>query len=542
MKFKRFDESKKLNESFPLKSVIDWDHVAYSINKELGDDFLINIHEDQTSRMMGGKISVLFSLIEVGNFKNHYRGFFTTSGDNETITVSMNGGSLTGTNLGDATSPEEIATKLIDFVKLQEGYNKMKVKNLSNNRKMSESVDIFSAKSSGVLSLSPEVNKKLRTVIKDWYIAEFPNDELGAELLDDFTFEDLFNDLTHNVFDYECCADDSLVRERVFEELSNILGVDYDVIYRKWIDTGRKQRIQERLVRKLKETWSRPWDGLKGQEKLDAIKKFCAENPSLDPARVLCSNDGLARVEEEPIIIGDYKFVQDGRAWDVYRNDKFLYTGTRFAICKQISDLWEKDLYKTETFKKVNEAVQLNDDSPFKSIIGNLLIYMYDKIDKDLGIQIDKVSYNRSGNPVANFTLTAERGDNYKEFKGYLIFFEGSQSFEVYMIPETSKFGFGTRIGTAHNAEEVANILVDFLKNKLQVGITLPDDIQEDIDVRSGTEKRVARDIANETEIPEDFVYQCFDSWKKFGFNLKSGEPVDTEELKWLVVSEYNRA
>lgn len=378
MKFKRFDESKKLNESFPLKSVIDWDRVAYSINNELGDDFLINIHEDQTSRMMGGKISVLFSLIEVGNFKKHYRGFFTTSGDNETINVSMNGGSLVGTDLGDATTPKEIATKLIDFVKLQEGYNKMKVKNLSNNRKMSESVDIFSARSSGVLSLSPEVNKKLRTVIKDWYVAEFPNDELGAELLDDFTFEDLFNDLTHNVFDYECCADDSVVRERVFEELSDILGVDYDVIYRKWIDTGRKQRMQERLVRKLKESWSRPWDGLKGQEKLDAIKKFCAENPSLDPARVLCGDDGLARVEEEPIIIGDYKFVQDGRAWDVYRNDEFLYTGTRFAICRQISDLWEKDLYKTESVDKNLKESRSTDFPAYKVLMWDVILQQLD--------------------------------------------------------------------------------------------------------------------------------------------------------------------
>ena len=41
----------------------------------------------------------------------------------------------------------------------------------------------------------------------------------------------------------------------------------------------------------------------------------------------------------------------------------------------------------------------------------------------------------------------------------------------------------------------------------LELGIVIPDDIQEDVDVRSDIEKRVARDIANETEIPEDFVY-----------------------------------
>ena len=29
---------------------------------------------------------------------------------------------------------------------------------------------------------------------------------------------------------------DSMIRERVFEELSKILGVDYDVIYQKWLN------------------------------------------------------------------------------------------------------------------------------------------------------------------------------------------------------------------------------------------------------------------------------------------------------------------
>lgn len=233
--------------------------------------------------------------------------------------------------------------------------------------------------------LSSQSKEELKKVIKDWYIEEFPHDELGIELLDDFTFEDLFDDLTNNVFGYECCADDSVVRERVFQELANILKVDYDVIYYRWIDTDDKPEMKEGL----KETWSHPWDGLKGQEKLDAIKKFCAENPSLDPARVLCSDDGLAQVEEEPIVIGDYKFVQEGRAWNVYKNDEFLYTGTRAAVCRHISDLWEKDLYKTESVNK-NLKESSNKDFPTYKVLDwePILINLRDYF-KNAGYSID---------------------------------------------------------------------------------------------------------------------------------------------------------
>ena len=451
MKVKILNESKKLNESFPLKSVIDWDNVAYSINNEIGDDFLISIHEEETSRMMGGKISVLFDLIEVGNTKKHYRGFFTTSGNNESVNISMNvRGSLTGTDLGDATSSKEIADKLIDFVKSNEGN-----------------------------------------------------------------------------------------------------------------------------VKKLKETWSRPWDGLKGQEKLDAIKKFCAENPSLDPARVLCSNDGLARVEEEPIIIGDYKFVQDGRAWDVYRNDKFLYTGTRAAVCRQISDLWEKDM-PLSTSEKTNENIS-EDFEKFHTPIGDdiekivkfakerafhgyplvinghdVAVGCYGEDDYYISFYEDGIDFSHLTEDdfrkyIENIEDTYKKGEDENEkylrdnlpdiWKTYNKHYRGKgTASRSDFFSDYYKDIFGHRPRSDYQIERECQQLAQ------ELGITLSDDIQEDVDVRSGIEKRVARDIANETEIPEDFVYQCFDSWKKFGFNLKSGEPVDTEELKWLVISEYNRA
>ena len=90
-------------------------------------------------------------------------------------------------------------------------------------------------------SLSARVlNKLKKTEIKKWYAKNFSDDELKDDLIDGYTFGDLFNDLSEKVFDYACCADDSVVRERVFGELSKMLGVEYDAIYYRWLDSADK--------------------------------------------------------------------------------------------------------------------------------------------------------------------------------------------------------------------------------------------------------------------------------------------------------------
>lgn len=343
MKVKILNESKKLNESFPLKSVIDWDHVAYSINNEIGDDFIISIHEEQTSRMMGGKISVLFDLNEVGNTKKHYRGFFTTSGDNEIINVSMNvKGSLTGTDLGDATSIKEITNKLIDFVG-------------KTNENLSED----------------------------------------------------------------------------FEKFSTPIGDNI-----------------EKIVEYAKER------GFHGY----------------------------------PLVINGHDV-----AVGCYGKDDYYITFYEDGI--DFSHLTEDDFRKY--IENIEDTYKKGEDENEKYLRNNL---------PDIWKTYNK-HYRGKG--------TASRSDFFSDYYKEI---------------------FGHRPRSDYQIERECQQLAS------ELGIVLSDDIQEDVDVRSDIEKRVARDIANETEIPEDFVYQCFDSWKKFGFNLKSGEPVDTEELKWLVVSEYNRA
>lgn len=69
--------------------------------------------------------------------------------------------------------------------------------------------------------------------IKHWYLATFHTDTLGLEISELATFEGLENNLP-NVYDY-LNVGDSIIRERVFNELAKRLKVNYTVVYDKWL-------------------------------------------------------------------------------------------------------------------------------------------------------------------------------------------------------------------------------------------------------------------------------------------------------------------
>jgi len=72
--------------------------------------------------------------------------------------------------------------------------------------------------------------------IKDFYINEFPTDDMGEDINPNATFNGLHRVLNRqgDVYEYMGVVD-SLVRERVFEKLANIKGVDYNEIYNLWL-------------------------------------------------------------------------------------------------------------------------------------------------------------------------------------------------------------------------------------------------------------------------------------------------------------------
>jgi len=80
-----------------------------------------------------------------------------------------------------------------------------------------------------------------KSKIKDWYLSEFKDDELGEEINSEITFEGLFNDMDNYKSVYESlevyC---STIRERVFVRLADIMDVDYDYVYEQWLLTDNK--------------------------------------------------------------------------------------------------------------------------------------------------------------------------------------------------------------------------------------------------------------------------------------------------------------
>ena len=75
----------------------------------------------------------------------------------------------------------------------------------------------------------------LNTSIKNWYMVNFPTDELGSAMNNVSTFNDLYKALQCGLDPYMVLGvGDSIIRERVFGELAELKGVDYGTIYDMW--------------------------------------------------------------------------------------------------------------------------------------------------------------------------------------------------------------------------------------------------------------------------------------------------------------------
>ena len=72
--------------------------------------------------------------------------------------------------------------------------------------------------------------------IKEFYLENFPTDDLGLELNETPTFAGLLNQLIvgGDVYRY-IGVSDSVIRERLFERLAEELEVSYDYVYDLWL-------------------------------------------------------------------------------------------------------------------------------------------------------------------------------------------------------------------------------------------------------------------------------------------------------------------
>lgn len=69
--------------------------------------------------------------------------------------------------------------------------------------------------------------------IKIYYTSKYPNDELGLEINPQATFLGLIGNIK-DVYEY-INVHDSIVRERLFERIAEIMKCSYDEIYNLWL-------------------------------------------------------------------------------------------------------------------------------------------------------------------------------------------------------------------------------------------------------------------------------------------------------------------
>ena len=72
--------------------------------------------------------------------------------------------------------------------------------------------------------------------IRDFYVSEFPSDELGLELNKAASFEGLFGALNGGIVYEYLGVFDSVVRERVFEKFASLNGLTYNEVYEMWLN------------------------------------------------------------------------------------------------------------------------------------------------------------------------------------------------------------------------------------------------------------------------------------------------------------------
>ena len=85
-----------------------------------------------------------------------------------------------------------------------------------------------------LLSPATASNDDSDVKIRDWYMKNYPTDDLGEELNDEVTFEDMWNEdyKEYNIYQVMGVGD-SVIRERLFEHLAEIKGVTYNEVYDK---------------------------------------------------------------------------------------------------------------------------------------------------------------------------------------------------------------------------------------------------------------------------------------------------------------------
>ena len=77
--------------------------------------------------------------------------------------------------------------------------------------------------------------------VRRWYVKTYPTDSFGKRINPEITFSDVLLGMMESKDVYDIIsAGDSIVRERIFGEMSRVMGCGYDRIYNIWMESNRR--------------------------------------------------------------------------------------------------------------------------------------------------------------------------------------------------------------------------------------------------------------------------------------------------------------
>jgi hypothetical protein len=132
--------------------------------------------------------------------------------------------------------------------------------------------------------------------IRSWYVKHYSSDELGTELDGDITFDDLYTFINEEGGDfYKYDGDfykyigvgDSVIRERLFEQLADIKGVKYEVIYKMWLNLDKDKYAKGGKVGKF--------DAYEVEEKLADLSYGVWNKLGIDSGSEIYESDAIQK-------------------------------------------------------------------------------------------------------------------------------------------------------------------------------------------------------------------------------------------------------
>lgn len=121
-------------------------------------------------------------------------------------------------------------------------------------------------------------NEKIEKIddVRKTYMKFYPSDELGLEIESRLTFKSIYDRMKHGQDFYDIVGvGDSIIRERIFEMLANVYGVNYNHIYNMWLGVNEsfKKSVSEAIGNGDKPyTYKQMYDELKSEGVLDKDK------------------------------------------------------------------------------------------------------------------------------------------------------------------------------------------------------------------------------------------------------------------------------